>query len=285
MDCETASLRDIDRLEKEFLDHQKQYDDMNSSSGAEVSSEMLSMTAGDSSTSVQQIQAKGKAEKEAEYNPNRDEKNDGIEQDIDEPESLLCPITREIFRDPVFVGEVGNTYERVAIESFWERLGRSKRDPLTNAELSSTSTFVNWDKRREVQRYLDAHPLHTPQGWLSREVPRPSPTSTARVVEGSWRSYLPAVILLVVITVPGLMASYNNHDQNEQTDNTRDDFNRPSAPPQQPARMDRDWPSSDGETTAKAVLLLQPLHDINRPSDGEHDRSSDGKHPGTDEEY
>jgi hypothetical protein len=51
MDRETASLREIDRLQKEFLDHQKQYDDMNSSSGADFSSEMSSMTAGDSSTS------------------------------------------------------------------------------------------------------------------------------------------------------------------------------------------------------------------------------------------
>jgi hypothetical protein len=50
MDRETASLKEIDRLQKEFLDHQKQYDVMNASSGTERSSD-VSMSAGDSSSS------------------------------------------------------------------------------------------------------------------------------------------------------------------------------------------------------------------------------------------
>ena len=43
---------------------------------------------------------------------------DAPDADLDaEPEVLLCPITRTMFRDPVFVFESGHTYERSAILS------------------------------------------------------------------------------------------------------------------------------------------------------------------------
>ena len=36
-----------------------------------------------------------------------------LDADLDaEPEELMCPITRTIFRDPVFVVDSGHTYER-----------------------------------------------------------------------------------------------------------------------------------------------------------------------------
>jgi hypothetical protein len=41
---------------------------------------------------------------------------DAPDADLDaEPEELMCPITRTIFRDPVFVVDSGHTYERSAI--------------------------------------------------------------------------------------------------------------------------------------------------------------------------
>ena len=46
-----------------------------------------------------------------------------------EPEELLCPISRTVFRDPVVVVESGHTYERSAIVSHFRRNGAS--DPLT----------------------------------------------------------------------------------------------------------------------------------------------------------
>ena len=50
--------------------------------------------------------------------------------DLDaEPEELLCPITRTVFRDPVMVVESGHTYERSAILAHFERNGA--KDPLT----------------------------------------------------------------------------------------------------------------------------------------------------------
>ena len=58
-----------------------------------------------------------------------------------------------LFRDPVFVPESGNTYERNALLRFWNSSPAAQlRDPLTNLELTSDQTFANWDKRREVSR-------------------------------------------------------------------------------------------------------------------------------------
>jgi leucine-rich repeat protein SHOC2 len=39
-----------------------------------------------------------------------------LDADLDaEPEELMCPITRTMFRDPVVVVDSGHTYERSAI--------------------------------------------------------------------------------------------------------------------------------------------------------------------------
>lgn len=49
---------------------------------------------------------------------------------------------------------------------------RSKlTDPLSNSALSSASLLVNWDKRRQVERFLDRTPRdYVPEGWSSREL-------------------------------------------------------------------------------------------------------------------
>merc|ERR1711972_1073797 len=76
---------------------------------------------------------------------------------IREPQELLCPITHVMFRDPVMVPEAGRTYERSGLESFWRHSGRVV-DPLSNRALKHTSMFTNWDKRSEVQSFLEQHP-------------------------------------------------------------------------------------------------------------------------------
>jgi hypothetical protein len=48
---------------------------------------------------------------------------------------FTCPLTREIFRDPVILSD-GFTYEREAIQS-WLNLGH-RRSPMTNMELANT---------------------------------------------------------------------------------------------------------------------------------------------------
>ena len=103
----------------------------------------------------------------------RDDVPDAPDADLDdEPEVLMCPITRTIFRDPVFVFDSGHTYERSAILSHFERNGA--KDPLTRRALSSTKVKTNWVVRQIVQDWLDKHPDVTPDGWDSRELLEPS---------------------------------------------------------------------------------------------------------------
>ena len=54
-------------------------------------------------------------------------------------ESLICPITLELFRDPVLAQD-GHTYERQAIENWIRRNGTS---PLTRQELSLEHLYPN----------------------------------------------------------------------------------------------------------------------------------------------
>ena len=117
-----------------------------------------------------------------------------------EPEVLLCPITRTVFRDPVFVLESGHTYERRAILSHFERNGVPK-DPLTRRALSSTKVMTNWAMRNVVQDWLDRHPGVTPDGWDSREILEPSKDDGTRSFDDegdigvlrTWRAMCPAL--------------------------------------------------------------------------------------------
>ena len=103
--------------------------------------------------------------------------DDALDDDaLDEPQRLLCPITRAVFRDPVFVPSSGNTYEREAIEEFWRRSASRgpPRDPLTNEPVVSAHVYTNWDKRREVADWLAEHPGRTPSGWDDATQPPPA---------------------------------------------------------------------------------------------------------------
>ena len=98
---------------------------------------------------------------------------DTPDADLDaEPEELVCPITRNMFRDPVIAVESGHTYERNAILSHFRCNGA--KDPLTGLALSSTKVMTIWAVRQIVQAWLDKHPSVTPDGWDSRELLEPS---------------------------------------------------------------------------------------------------------------
>ena len=81
---------------------------------------------------------------------------DGLERRVAEPPHLCCPITHSLYEDPV-VAMSGNTYERAAIEAYWDQQ-ENLCDPLTNVLLQNATLIPNWDKRREVQSFLAAHP-------------------------------------------------------------------------------------------------------------------------------
>eukprot|EP00929_Paragymnodinium_shiwhaense_P027458 TRINITY_DN16112_c0_g3_i1.p1 TRINITY_DN16112_c0_g3~~TRINITY_DN16112_c0_g3_i1.p1 ORF type:complete len:469 (-),score=45.48 TRINITY_DN16112_c0_g3_i1:179-1522(-) len=115
-----------------------------------------------------------------------------------EPDRLLCSVTQVMFRDPVFVPESGNTYERDAILQYWASQARP-RDPLTNTLLQTTALYTNWGVRREVQRFLEASPDYTPQGWTGcRVVPAPAldAAGVSRLPHiGGWRPARASIML------------------------------------------------------------------------------------------
>jgi len=105
------------------------------------------------------------------------------EATVVEPHWLMCPITNTLFRDPVFVVDSGNTYERNAVLDFWRQTGVA-RDPLTNLQLATHDVRTNWAVRRELQSFLDTHPNYIPAGWDSRELPTPDrPNAVPEPVE------------------------------------------------------------------------------------------------------
>ena len=123
---------------------------------------------------------------------------DTPDADLDaEPEELICPITRTMFRDPVMVVDSGQTYERSAILSHFERNG--SKDPLTGLALSSTKVMTIWAVRQIVQAWVDKHPDVTPDGWDSRELLEPSKGDGTRVFDDegdvgvlrTWRAMCP----------------------------------------------------------------------------------------------
>ena len=116
---------------------------------------------------------------------------------VAEPEVLLCPITRTMFRDPVVVVDSGHTYERSAILSHFRRNGA--KDPLTLRALSSTKVMTNRTVRQIVRDWLDRHPGVTPDGWDSRELPEPAKDDGTRSCDDggdvgvlrTWRTMCP----------------------------------------------------------------------------------------------
>jgi ankyrin repeat protein len=88
-----------------------------------------------------------------------------------EPDHLLCPITRDMFRDPVILIESGHTYEKVAIE---HHLRLRRTDPRTNVRVQSIALSTNMAIRMAVDAWLADNPGVTPDGWDSRELLAPS---------------------------------------------------------------------------------------------------------------
>ena len=123
---------------------------------------------------------------------------------IEEPSHLCCPITHALYRDPVFVPESGNTYEREAILAFWQQPG-TRRDALTNVELNSDALYANFDKRREVASFMAAYPTYVPQGWQARDdIPpvQPGRGAQQQLPRGPRRCW-PSLKLLTVVATSG----------------------------------------------------------------------------------
>lgn len=72
--------------------------------------------------------------------------------DVEPPHSLKCPLTHDLYRDPVVISS-GRTYDRDAID---EWLLHHSTDPDTGEELDDTILRIpNQDKRTQVVAWLD----------------------------------------------------------------------------------------------------------------------------------
>ncbi|XP_034550343.1 WD repeat, SAM and U-box domain-containing protein 1-like [Notolabrus celidotus] len=68
----------------------------------------------------------------------------------DAPDEFLCPITRELMKDPVIAAD-GYSYERESIES-WIR-GKNKTSPMTNLPLQTTLLTSNRSLKMAISRW------------------------------------------------------------------------------------------------------------------------------------
>mmetsp|Transcript_22205 Transcript_22205/g.43198 ORF Transcript_22205/g.43198 Transcript_22205/m.43198 type:complete len:543 (-) Transcript_22205:161-1789(-) len=84
--------------------------------------------------------------------------NGGDEEEEEPPDELVCPISGQIFEDPVITDD-GHTYERALIED-WFRRG-TRNSPLTNKPLPSTTLRPNivlrgiieaWHKKSKAKK-------------------------------------------------------------------------------------------------------------------------------------
>lgn len=74
-----------------------------------------------------------------------------IASNFDVPHEFLCPITREVMRDPVVCAD-GFTYERAAIEEWF--LSGKLTSPMTNSTLASLAYRRHSQLKRAISEFL-----------------------------------------------------------------------------------------------------------------------------------
>ncbi|KAJ4459710.1 hypothetical protein PAPYR_4097 [Paratrimastix pyriformis] len=106
----------------------------------------------------------------------------------DPPPDFLCPITRELMRDPVVAAD-GHSYDRVAITEWMAHSTGAPKSPLTNQPLDSQTLTENFALRRLIREWLESHPQCAPtpeepeeaqpQGQQPRPEEHPAPPAPA----------------------------------------------------------------------------------------------------------
>eukprot|EP00877_Chromochloris_zofingiensis_P014187 jgi/Chrzof1/9021/Cz03g33080.t1 len=92
--------------------------------------------------------------------------------DTDMPSDLLCPISYQLFEDPVMLVESGHTYERRSIEEWLVRGNR--KDPLSGVQLSNFLLVPNVVVKKLVNDWLAQHPDYKRPESPTRYTPRPT---------------------------------------------------------------------------------------------------------------
>lgn len=67
------------------------------------------------------------------------------------PEAFYCPITFDLMKDPVLLGNTGHSFERAAIEHW---LLNSHSNPLTNQPLENTALVANFALRDAINAFV-----------------------------------------------------------------------------------------------------------------------------------
>ena len=85
--------------------------------------------------------------------------------DLEIPDHLVCPISKQLMKDPVLVVESCRTYDRLAIEEWFGRGHHT--DPMTNVSLSTIQIVPNIAIRKQVASYVAKHPVQSDKGKSS----------------------------------------------------------------------------------------------------------------------
>lgn len=73
---------------------------------------------------------------------------------VEPDEILFCPLTLQLFTDPVFARD-GHTYEKHAIEKWFQK---QRTSPMTRQEIS-TDLVPNYDKKTQIDRFHQKHKI------------------------------------------------------------------------------------------------------------------------------
>lgn len=98
------------------------------------------------------------------------------------PRELCCPITEDLYKDPVVLVETGQTYERKSIEQWFSR--GHKIDPLTGKQLTSIQLVPNYAIKGLVQSWIDRRGQNGSQA-PDAEAVSPQHTKYPSVFDGS----------------------------------------------------------------------------------------------------
>lgn len=78
------------------------------------------------------------------------------------PDAYICVITQKIMQEPVFLLADGHTYEREALES-WFETGRMI-SPMTGKKIISSAFKTNSDTKKAIAGFLEKYVAFTAKG-------------------------------------------------------------------------------------------------------------------------
>lgn len=126
------------------------------------------------------------------------------------PKELCCPISEDLYKDPVLLVESGQTYSRESIEKWFEKGHRTC--PLTGKELNSTQLVPNYVVKGLVQSWMEGQPANGRQNSQHAEGSRSDQAKYPPVFDGGPQDKIAqAADILRHIRSPSMeVAAYRN---------------------------------------------------------------------------